>query len=266
MADTPFSISPNPNTLYLTPRLKAVLHKVRFTVDKRQGLTAILGDNGLGKSSILRFLHSEYLARENVVTTLIPTPVFSSDFAMLKSICQDFDLPARRGMTDQLEEFQSFLLEQYQAKKNIVLFIDEAQKLTNKMLEMVRAILNFETHTHKLVQIVLSGQLELRNRLLSEAHKALRSRLSAPSLLDALTPQETADMLEYRCKAAEIANPFTSGAVERIYELTNGVPRDVLLLCALAYELMIQSKEIVVDDDLIDSASDESSLVKGASG
>lgn len=265
MEDTPFSISPNPNILYLTPRLKAVLHKVRFTVDKRQGLTVILGDIGLGKSSILRFLHGEYHARDSIVATLIPTPVFSSDFAMLKSICQDFELPPRRSMTDQLEEMQSFLIEQYQAGKNVVLFIDEAQKLSSKMLELVRAMLNFETHTHKLVQIVMAGQLELRDRLLSESNKALYSRISAPSLLDPLTPQETTAMIEFRCQAADIQNPFTNGTVERIYELTGGVPREVLKLCALSYEMMLLQEESSISVDLLDSASEESKIMRNVS-
>lgn len=262
MSETPFSISPNPNTLYLTPRLKAVLHKVRFTVDKRQGLTAILGDIGLGKSSLLRFLYSEYHAQEGVVTTLIPTPIFNSDFAMLKSISQDFGLRVRRSMTDQMEEMQSYLLEQYQAGKNVVLFIDEAQKLSTKMLELVRAILNFETDSHKLVQIVIAGQLELRDRLLSDEHKALRSRISAPSLLDNLSPQETGAMILHRCQASDIIDPFEPAAVERIYELTSGTPREILKLCALSYEMMQLQGVATIDVDLLDSAASESSIEK----
>ncbi len=90
MRKQPFSISPNPFLLYLTPALQVTLEKVRFVVDSRQGLTAILGDVGLGKSTVIRYLFNEYDAREDVAATLIPSPNFPSEFAFLKKICADF--------------------------------------------------------------------------------------------------------------------------------------------------------------------------------
>ena len=264
MEDTPFSISPNPNCLYITNSLKAVLHKVRYTINRRQGLTCILGDVGLGKSTILRFLHSEFDARDNVVATLIPTPVFSSDFAMLKAICLDFGLAPRKSIFDQQQELQSFLLEQFGQEKNVVIFVDEAQKLTSKMLELVRAILNFETHTHKLIQLVLAGQLDLRDRLLQDKNKALYSRIFAPSLLDPLTLPETQEMIAFRCRFADIENPFPQDSVERLYEFTGGVPRSVLRLCALAYAMMELEGTSKVSVDLVESAMQEYNLRKEA--
>src|ERR1044072_7088377 len=113
MAKEPFSISPNPLLLYLTPALQVTLEKVRFVVDSRQGLTAILGDVGLGKSSIIRYLFNEYDAREDSAATLIPSPNFPSEFAFLKKICADFGLPARRSMADQENEVRKYLLVMY---------------------------------------------------------------------------------------------------------------------------------------------------------
>lgn len=259
--ETPFSISPNPNLLNLTPSLKAVLHKVRYTVDKRQGLTCILGDIGLGKSTVVRFLHGEYDAREDVTATLIPTPVFSSDFAMLKSICQDFGLPPKRSLSDQQEALMAFLIEQYTQKKNVVVFIDEAQKLDNKMLELIRAMLNLENHKHKLIQIVLAGQLELRDRLINNKNKALHSRIFAPSLLAPLTLEETVAMVEYRCKAYDIDNPFPPETIERIYEMSGGVPRSALKLCALSYAMLELTGGKIVAVELLEAASEEGALV-----
>ena len=74
MRKKPFSISPNPSFLFLTPSLKATLHKTRYVIDERQGLTAILGDVGLGKSSIVRLLYAEYESREDTEAAMIPTP------------------------------------------------------------------------------------------------------------------------------------------------------------------------------------------------
>ena len=260
MDDTPFSISPNPNSLFLTPLLKNTLIKTRLTINKRQGLSCVLGDNGLGKSSVLRFLFAEYDAQEKTITTLIPTPSFNSEFAMLKSICQDFDLAPKRSLLAQQEELQAFLVERYKAGFNVILFIDEGQLLTNRMLELVRTMLNYETHQHKLIQIVMAGQLELRDRLLSENNKAIKSRIFTASTLDPLTPDEMGGMIDHRCRFAEIPNPFPAPTLEKLYELTAGFPREALKTCALAYEMMLMSGDGEVSVELIESAFDEGAL------
>lgn len=263
--ETPFTTSPNPNCLYLTPSLKAVLHKVRFTISRRQGLTCILGDIGLGKSTVMRFLHAEYDALDDVVAVLIPTPVFSSEFSMLKAICLDLGLAPRKSIYDQQRELQDFLFEQFAAEKNVVLFVDEAQRLTAKMLEVVRAMLNVETNTHKLIQIVLAGQLDLRDRLLEDKNKALYSRIFAPSLLHSLTFPETQEMIRFRCEYAGIEDPFPEATVERLYELTGGVPRTVLRVCALAHAMMDLAEVDHVPVELVESAAAEYALGKDAS-
>ncbi len=234
---TPFSISPNPNSLYLTDSLRAVVNKSKFTIDKRQGLTCILGDIGLGKSTILRFLHGDYSAREDTVTTLIPTPAFPSPFAMLKSICMDFKLEPERSFQKQQEALETFLQEKFVENKNVVIFIDEAQNVNNKQLELVRSLLNYETNTQKLIQIVLSGQLELKDRLSDKRNKAVASRVSTYSILSPLTLEETQEMIAHRCKFENINNPFTDSSVEKIYQVSGGVPRLVLKICAFAYHL-----------------------------
>lgn len=257
---TPFSISPNPNSLYLTDSLRGVIHKSCFTIDKRQGLTCILGDIGLGKSTILRFLHSDYSAREDTVTTLIPTPTFPSPFAMLKSITMDFKIEPERSFQKQLDALQSFLLETYAADKNVVIFIDEAQNVNNKQLELVRSLLNYETNTQKLVQIVLSGQLELKDRLSDKRNKAVASRVSTYSILSPLTFEETREMIIHRCKFENIENPFTPGAIERIYEISGGVPRSVLKICAFTYYVKETENLAEITSEFIETSQPEVSI------
>lgn len=246
---TPFSISPNPNNLYFTPALEAVLFRVRFTVDQRQGLTVILGDVGLGKSSLVRYLHVEFDASEDTISTLIPTPDFKTDYAMIAAICAACGLPPRRSVHAHQRELEDWLGNQYLEGRNIVLFIDEAQKLKPSMLEMVRALLNYETNEEKLVQIVLAGQLELRDRLLSPAMKPLHSRMIAPSVLSPLTLDELAAMIAHRCERYKTANTFPSDTVELIFKLTGGIPREALKLCAIAYEFsrLARTKEVSLD-------------------
>ena len=255
---TPFSISPNPNSLYITPSLKGVLAKARFTINKRQGLTcAALGDVGMGKSTVLRYLYGEYAAKENCVTTLIPTPKFPTLFGMLKYICSDFEIEPKRSFVAQQDALQEFLLATYQDSKNVVLFIDEAQLLDNQQLELIRGFLNFETHEHKLMQIVLAGQLELKDKLNTDKNKALYSRISTYSVLDPLTPEETKSMIEHRCQYAGIANPFTDEAMEAVYIKSKGVPRSILKICALAYEMMEMAEEQTITPDYIEDTAPE---------
>ncbi|HQR37975.1 MAG TPA: AAA family ATPase [Blastocatellia bacterium] len=234
---TPFSLSPDPAYLYLTPNLDATLHKCRYTIDYRQGLSCILGDVGVGKSTILRTVYNEYAERDDVVTVMIPSPNFATDFALVKSLCLDMGLAPRRSMLDQEGELRAFLINLYAEGKNAVVLIDEAQRLTGKMLEVVRVLLNFETDNAKLVQIILAAQLELRDKLKDASKKAIRSRIFAPSLLAPLTLDETAGMIEFRCSRFGTHNPFGADAVQAIYEASGGVPREALKICSIAWDM-----------------------------
>lgn len=246
---SPFRITPNPNTLYLTDSLKAVLHKCRYTIDERQGLSCILGDFGLGKSTVLRYLFSEYDAREDTKAILIATPIYPSAFALLKAICQSLELEAARSFQAQMSLLETFLTKQFTEGLNTIIFIDEAQILDTRQLELLRAILNFETNEEKLVQIILASQLELAIKLNHKRNRALQSRITTNSVLKPLSEEEVDLAIQARCDVASIENPFTSEHVSRIYELTGGVPRSVIKLCGLVYAMKesIGAEEIPVE-------------------
>jgi len=262
--DAPFSLSPDPRYLYLTPSLRTALHKLRYVIDRRQGLSAVLGDFGLGKSSLMRKVYEEYLAKDDCVVAFIHTPTYKSDYAFLKGICAEFGLPGRRSLPDQQGELQAFCIEQFGEGRNVLLLIDDGQKLDPKMLEVVRTLTNFETSDRKLIQTVLAGQIELHDRLLEEKQGALRSRIAFPTHLSALTLLETSEMLAFRCQEAQIPNPFLSDTVEAIYETSNGVPREVLKTAAMAYELMRLAGDATVPPEAIELAKRESKLQERA--
>ena len=255
--DTPFSISPNPLSLHLTDSLKAVIHKCRYVINHRQGLSCILGDVGLGKSTMLRYLWSEYGARDDCRTFLIPTPNYPSPFAMLKEISLGLGLEPKSSRNAQERLLNDYLVEQFSEGRNIILFIDEGQNLDNKQLELLRGILNFETNEEKLVQIVLAGQLELKTKLDNKRNKYLKSRIVMYSTLNALTLNETKEMIATKCSYAEIPNPFSDNAVERIYKQTAGVPRSVLKMCSLLYVLMKEYNLDEIPADEIENITDE---------
>lgn len=258
---TPFSLSPSPATLYITPGLRAAIHKTQFVIDQRQGLTAILGDVGMGKSSLLRLIAGDYAARDDVRSVFIPQPSYKSNYAFTKAVAAQLGLPAKRSLYDQSRALEEYLTGEFRAGRNVVLFVDEAQRLDDEMLEQVRAFLNYETNTDKLVQVVLAGQLELRDRLVSKAHRALRSRMFAPSLLDPLTPSEADAMLAYRCEVAGIAQPFPADVRLRMYEVSAGIPRELLKLASLAYEIMRIAGEAVVTPAMLAGAESQFRLL-----
>jgi len=233
----PFSISPNPNTLYLTDSLKAVMHKCRYTIDERQGLSCILGDFGLGKSTVLRYLFAEYDAKGDAESILIPTPIYPSAFALLKGICQSFKLESARSFQAQQKLLEDYLETKFLDGKNIIIFIDEAQILDTKQLELLRAILNFETNEEKLVQIILGSQIELTIKLNHKRNRALKSRITTYSELKPLNLEETAAVIDARCKLASVPNPFNNEHITKIHELTGGIPRSIIKLCGLLYSM-----------------------------
>ncbi len=235
MKFSPFSTSPDPEMLYITPSIKSTIDKVMHLIDYRQGLTTIVADVGHGKSTVIRHLWNELSKNKEISLASVLTPNFPSDFAMIKTICGEYGIAPRRSMLAQESALKDFLGQLDSEGRTAVILIDEAQRLTGKQLELIRVLLNFETPKYKLVQIVLAGQLELKYKLLDESKKALRSRIFAPSNLSPLSPAEMRRVIEFRCLKAGSLNPFTDEALQAIYNITSGIPRDVLKICQVLW-------------------------------
>jgi general secretion pathway protein A len=232
-------------------------------IAERQGLAMILGDNGMGKSTILRYLLSEYSA-EGYATGLLNHTEFPSPYAFLKAICAQFHIDAKRSLVAQHVAFEEWLVGEFKAGHTVILFVDEGQRLTSHLLEVVRALLNFETYEDKLLQIVMAGTLELRDRIMAKHNKALRSRVFAPCMLNPLTKTETAAMIAFRCQRAGIENPFDEECSEKIFALSGGVPRTALLICAHAWNLSKRLKYNRVPPELIVAAKEEATVPAAA--
>jgi general secretion pathway protein A len=169
-------------------------------------------------------------------------------------VSADFGIPPKRSQTAQMDAIEEFLGNNHEASRTTLIFIDEAQRLSLDTLELVRALLNYETNTEKLVQIIVSGQLELRDRLLERRYKAFRSRIVAPLLMQPMTADETSAMIEFRLDGWGVDNPFTLEAVLRIHELSGGVPRDILSLCQQAFDKAHDGGRSLVQPADVDSA------------
>ena len=250
-----FSLSPHTECLVFTPNVQSILSKIRYCIRARQGLSLILGDVGVGKSVLLRALYGEQAGSSSVKAALLTNSRFKTDLAFLKTICDHFGLKRYKAHVDQEAEFERFLIAEAQARRTVVLFLDEAQLLSAECLEVIRAILNFETSTQKLCQIVMAGQLNFGERLLQKRSKAIRSRIFAPSLINAMTLDEIHQLIEKRCEFWRVVNPFDANCIERMYLRTDGVPRHVLALAALVAEQGRAGTPIT--PDLVDVVADE---------
>ncbi len=251
LLESVFSISPNPRFFYVTPNIQAAIAKTNYVIRANQGLTTIIGDIGLGKTSLLRLLFNEYDDNPECNTAFIVNPKQTSETAFLKAICTEFGVPTRRSQRETEYELRAFLFEQAEADKTVVLFIDEAQQLRGPMFEQIRQILNYETDDRKLLNVVMAGQIELRYKLADKSKRALVSRIAVTSNLDALTLEDIHGMINFRCQVGQVENPFEMDAIEAIYSYSKGIPREAIKLCAMSVqyallnELSIIPKEIV---------------------
>lgn len=241
-----FSISPNPRFFYITPNIQAAIAKTNYVIRTNQGLTTIIGDVGLGKTSLLRLLFNEYDDKPNTTTAFIVNPKQTSETAFLKAICTEFGVPTRRSQRETEYELRNFLVEQASEGNSVVLFIDEAQQLRGPMFEQIRQILNYETDDRKLLNVVMAGQIELRYKLADPSKRALVSRIAVTSNLDALTLEDTQAMIDFRCHIGQVENPFEPEAVEAIYTNSKGIPREAIKLCAMSvqYAMLNELKKI----------------------
>lgn len=231
LAENPFSVSPNPNYFYFSTFHRDIVAKVDYVVEHRQALTVIYGDIGTGKTSLARLIVDRLAEKNHVV--FVTNPNFKSEMHMVKAICSEFGLGPERSLFAQMEALQGHLIEMYAGGKSPVVVIDEAQLMRGKQFEIIRQLNNFETNDTKLLQIILVGQLELRNKL--RMKKALLSRIVIASTLQALSQVEMAEMILFRLRVAGgNGNIFVSDSFERIYELSKGIPRDAIKLCGLA--------------------------------
>lgn len=230
LTEPPFALSPDPRFLYLTPQHQRALAYTRFSIDDRAGLSVIYADVGHGKSTLARRLYDLYRSEPSYEVILLTNPDLSSALQLLKRVTDSVDLPRRRTKLDQLQEFENYLVENYAAGKNTVLIVDEAQLLVGQQFELIRQFTNFESASAKMLQIVLIGQNNLRNKL--KLKKALLSRAASMSTLDPLTPDETRAMISFRLSVAGCARPlYEDETIKEIHRLTKGVPREIVKRC-----------------------------------
>lgn len=234
----PFSNSPDPELFYDTVQHRECLRSLEISIRLRRGLSAVTGHVGTGKTTLCRQLIRVLESRQGACARLILDPFFSEPAEFLRYLCRLFEVDDQRlqGATDwQMRELVKdalFTLAVEQGRL-AVLIVDEAQKMSPQCLEILREMLNFETNEHKLLQIVLFGQLELSQVLAAQAN--LADRVSLHYRLGPLDFRDTRELILARltmcAKDRAPEGLFTFGAFLAVYLATDGFPRQIVQLC-----------------------------------
>jgi general secretion pathway protein A len=231
LKEPPFDITPNPRFLYFSPKHREAFNHLLYGIRERKGFVQLTGEVGAGKTTVCRAMLEQL--GDRYATALILNPVLNPE-QLVKAIAMEFGLDVRgKDRLETLATLNTFLLEQVEKEKDVVLIIDEAQDLTNDLLEQVRLLSNLETDDRKLLQIVLMGQPELRDRLNDFSLRQLRQRITVRYHLRPLTRKELGQYVHHRLQisGANGAPYFTDPALWRIYHYTGGIPRLVNAVC-----------------------------------
>ncbi|MEA1949177.1 MAG: AAA family ATPase, partial [Thermodesulfobacteriota bacterium] len=229
--ERPFKLVPNPAYLFLSKSHEEVLAHLTYAVIQGDGFVEITGEVGTGKTTICRaFLEN---LDNNTKAAYIFNPNLNS-IQLLRTINDEFGIGSDSDNTkDLIDRLNSFLIEKKAGGKNVILIIDEAQNLATEVLEQLRLLSNLETARDKLLQIILVGQPELREKLDSHELRQLDQRITLRCQLVPLSYKEVRGYIQHRINIAsrKTGIQFAAAAYRSIYQYSRGIPRLINIVC-----------------------------------
>lgn len=235
LTERPFSLTPDPDFLFLSASHQQALEHLLYGLETGEGFIVMTGDIGVGKTTVSRALLGRLSAR--FATALVLNPMLTEK-ELVRGILDDFGVGTANGTKkDCLDALNRFLLAEADRGRRPVLIVDEAQNLSPSLLEQVRLLSNLETEKRKLLQIVLIGQKELKEKLSLPSLRQLNQRVTVRAEILPLTRKETSRYIDHRLGVAGGAGrTFLSAGAERaIFNHSKGVPRRINMLCDRAF-------------------------------
>jgi len=232
LASKPFGKTPDPSYLYESPQHKEALARLEYAVEEKE-LALLVGDIGSGKTTLSRALIDRIGDTRPIILLINPrlTPT-----QLLRAIAQGLGIDPPRMRNDLLDRIHTKLFELYEAKREPVLMIDEAQLIpTKSTFDEIRLLTNFQLDDQNLLSVILIGQPELDKRLARDAYEPLRQRIGLRYSLGPLSLEETIHYIDHRIRVAGGArNPFNRAAMEEIHTVSGGIPRLINTLATTA--------------------------------
>jgi general secretion pathway protein A len=248
LAQQPFGVTPDPSFLYLSRTHREALASLIYGIETGRGFLALIAKPGMGKTTLLFHLLQEF--RDSARSAFIfQTQCNSREFLQLLFSDLGFENENEQDFVRTIEEFNYHLLREARAGKRFIVLVDEAQNLDASVLETVRLLSNFETPSAKLLQIVLSGQPELGNKLAQHDMIQLQQRLSSVSRLEPFSMEETQQYIEHRLLVSGYrGHPLlTKDALDAVTEFSKGIPRNINNFCFNALSLAFALQRKVID-------------------
>lgn len=257
LSEAPFSISPNPKFFYLSRHHREALASLKHGTRESGGFVLFTGEVGTGKTVIVRTLI------QSLPPEIRYAAIYNPDLSvneMLEAICQGFGLQLAKGASKRelLEQINNFLLSCAHNNQRTVLLIDEAQHLSDEVLEQVRLLTNYETNNTKLLQVVLVGQPELAQKLKQQHLRQLAQRITARFHLLPLTVMEVDSYVRFRLQSAGCLQViFTNGAVAKLYSYSKGIPRIINVIADRALLAAFVDRSHTVEAKHVKQAAQE---------
>jgi len=256
----PFSNSPDPKFFCKLKEHKYVLSKLEIAIRQKRGLMVVIGDIGLGKTTITRKLVRNFNEDEDYEFYPVLNPSYTTEFQFLEVLVKMFGIEnVKRNTISYRMAIEDFLFRKsVNEGKTIVLIIDEGQKLSPGMLELLRVFLNFETNEYKMLQVVIMSQMEIMPKI-----KKMRNLLDRICFLYILSPisyEETKNLIHYRVKEAGYKGDkelFSEQAINRIYLASKGYLRRIVFIAHNCIERIIMEEKEIVDEEVVEKVLKE---------
>jgi len=260
LREKPFNLSPDPDYLYMSPGHENVYTHMEYAVQESKGFVVVSGEVGAGKTTLINYLLRKIpqAIQVGVINNTLVQPQ-----ELLRMICQEFDLDITNGeKTVLLNRFYNYLLEKYSKHERVILIIDEAQNLPEKSLEEIRMLSNLESEKEHLIQMILVGQPQLRDKLRKKSMEQLFQRVTVACHLNALDLDQVYKYIHHRLTVAGAQNLdiFDPEALNAIFKHSLGIPRLINILCDSALVYGYADDVRIIGRELIDTVAQARSL------